>query len=115
MNTFLAALVLSCSVLALVPRQTPCCFHLDASGGVAGTVGQLGDGQNRVGGGLAPADYCITNGAITDSNGRGCILTRKYIVFLAKEALELTLIVSTDHSTSVRCRCYTHIRLRNRL
>lgn len=75
MNTFITALVLSSFATALVPRQAPCCFHLDASGAVTGSVGQLSDGQNRVGGGLPPADYCISNGAITDSNSRGCILT----------------------------------------
>lgn len=58
-------------------RWTPCCFHVSASGAVTGTIGQLSDGQNRQGGGLAPAQYCITDGAITDANGRGCILTRK--------------------------------------
>jgi hypothetical protein len=41
-----------------------------------GTIGQLDDGQNRQGGGLNPVEYCIADGAITDANGRGCILTR---------------------------------------
>jgi hypothetical protein len=63
---------------ALLPRDQ-CCFSLTASGGKSGVLGQLGDGQNRVGqtGGLATqqATYCLSNGGLTDSNGRGCILT----------------------------------------
>ncbi|KAL9083101.1 MAG: hypothetical protein Q9159_005975 [Coniocarpon cinnabarinum] len=38
-------------------------------------MGQLADGQNRIGQGLPPAQYCIDNGAITDSTHKGCILT----------------------------------------
>ncbi|GAB7355894.1 hypothetical protein MBLNU459_g6542t1 [Dothideomycetes sp. NU459] len=63
---------------ALISRDH-CCFSLTASGGKSGVVGQLGDGQNRIGqmAGLANTSpqYCINNGAITDGSGRGCILT----------------------------------------
>ncbi|KAJ5887803.1 hypothetical protein N7495_007844 [Penicillium taxi] len=63
-------------VNALVTRGDSCCFHLTASGGASGSVGQLGDGQNRIGdNSLSPAEYCISGNSITDSNGRGCILT----------------------------------------
>lgn len=63
---------------ALVSRADSCCFHLTASGAASGTVGQLGDGQNRLGGGLSAASFCIdSNGAITDSSGRGCVVTSK--------------------------------------
>lgn len=55
--------------------QRSCTFTLTASGGQSGTIGQLSDGQNRVGGGLPQATYSINNGQITDSQGRGCILT----------------------------------------
>ncbi|PYI03741.1 hypothetical protein BO78DRAFT_409650 [Aspergillus sclerotiicarbonarius CBS 121057] len=61
---------------ALVGRSDSCCFHLTASGGASGTVGQLGDGQNRIGGGLPETQFCIdSNGGITDSSGRGCVVT----------------------------------------
>ncbi|KAJ5375923.1 hypothetical protein N7509_012809 [Penicillium cosmopolitanum] len=62
---------------ALVNRGNTCCFHLTASGGASGPVGQLSDGQNRIGdNSLSPAQFCIdSNGAITDGSGRGCILT----------------------------------------
>lgn len=59
----------------VLPRDDSCSFQVTASGGKSGTVGQLDDGQNRIGGGLAPATYHISNGGITDANGRGCILT----------------------------------------
>jgi len=39
-------------------------------------IGQLSDGQNRIGGGLSAATFIIDNGGIIDSAGRGCILTR---------------------------------------
>ncbi|KAI4641143.1 hypothetical protein J4E93_008021 [Alternaria ventricosa] len=62
---------------ALVVRQATQCFKLEASGGASGVLGQLDDGQNRVGnGGLPTSCYCLDgNGGFTDSNGRGCILT----------------------------------------
>ncbi|PYI22318.1 hypothetical protein BO99DRAFT_19552 [Aspergillus violaceofuscus CBS 115571] len=67
---------------ALVSRADSCCFHLTASGAASGTVGQLGDGQNRLGGGLAAASFCIdSNGAITDSSGRGCVVTSSVTQF----------------------------------
>ncbi|KZF26270.1 hypothetical protein L228DRAFT_264689 [Xylona heveae TC161] len=77
LNTYaVSALALALGANALVARDGNCCFHLTASGGESGTVGQLSDGQNRIGGGLSPATYCIdSNGGLTDGNGRGCILT----------------------------------------
>lgn len=78
MYAFVTALALTAGANALITRTAPCCFHLDASGAVTGSVGQLSDGQNRVGGGLTPAQYCIADGGITDANGRGCILTRTF-------------------------------------
>ncbi|KAK5128125.1 hypothetical protein LTR08_004178 [Meristemomyces frigidus] len=59
---------------AILPRDQ-CCFSLTASGGQSGTLSQLSDGQNRIGASGSTASYCINNGAITDSSGRGCILT----------------------------------------
>ena len=36
---------------------------------ISGSLGQLSDGQNRVGGGLPTGQYCIdSSGAITDSS-----------------------------------------------
>ncbi|KAJ5493073.1 hypothetical protein N7539_001819 [Penicillium diatomitis] len=77
MRSFLNVAVLAASAQALVPRSGNCCFHLTASGGGSGPVGQLSDGQNRIGDNSLPtATYCISsNGGLTDENGRGCILT----------------------------------------
>ncbi|XMA12767.1 hypothetical protein WAI453_005558 [Rhynchosporium graminicola] len=74
MKTFIS-LTLIASTNAIVTRWAPCCFHLSSTGAVTGTVGQLDDGQNRVGGPLSPAQYCIADGAITDAHGRGCVVT----------------------------------------
>ncbi|CAI7658553.1 unnamed protein product [Penicillium manginii] len=78
MKGFMTLVASAAGVHALVNRGDSCCFHLTASGGASGPVGQLSDGQNRIGdNSLSPADFCIdSNGAITDGNGRGCILTR---------------------------------------
>ncbi|KAL2861801.1 ubiquitin 3 binding protein But2 C-terminal domain-containing protein [Aspergillus pseudodeflectus] len=76
MRNFAAFAALAASANALVPRDTSCCFGLTASGEASGPVGQLDDGQNRIGGDLPAGQYCIdTDGSITDGNGRGCILT----------------------------------------
>jgi hypothetical protein len=72
---FVGALGLATTALAgVVPREN-CCFQLTASGGVSGVLGQLDDGQNRVGGGHPTGTYCINDGGLTDSHNRGCILT----------------------------------------
>jgi hypothetical protein len=77
MKSSFAIVGLVASTNALIAeRWAPCCFHVSASGAVSGTIGQLSDGQNRQGGGLSPAQYCIADGQITDANGRGCIITR---------------------------------------
>ncbi|UPX16890.1 uncharacterized protein EKO05_0007272 [Ascochyta rabiei] len=60
---------------AFVAREASQCIQLQASGGQSGVLGQLGDGQNRVGGGHPTGCYCLSSGGFTDSNGRGCILT----------------------------------------
>lgn len=80
MRSFFNIAVFAASAQALVPRGGNCCFHLTASGGSSGSVGQLSDGQNRIGDNSLPAaQFCISSdGSITDGNGRGCILTREY-------------------------------------
>ncbi|RAR12639.1 glycoside hydrolase [Stemphylium lycopersici] len=71
-----APVVLGLGANALVARQNTQCFQLKASGDASGILGQLGDGQNRVGDDLPTGCYCLDNdGGFTDSNGRGCILT----------------------------------------
>ncbi|KAK9854531.1 uncharacterized protein MYU51_003601 [Penicillium brevicompactum] len=77
MKTFITLAALAVGSNALVGRSDSCCFHLTSSGGASGELGQLDDGQNRIGdNSLSPAQYCIdAKGAITDAKGRGCILT----------------------------------------
>lgn len=75
-TSFALGLAFSIGTEALVPRAEICCFHLTASGEVSGQVGQLTDGQNRIGGDNEQGVLCINGeGAITDGMGRGCILT----------------------------------------
>lgn len=79
MKGFITLATFIANAHALAGRSQVCCFHLTASGGASGEVGQLSDGQNRIGdNSLSPAEFCISSdGSITDGSGRGCILTRK--------------------------------------
>lgn len=78
MRNFVTVAAFAAGANALVGRGNSCCFHLKASGGASGSIGQLDDGQNRIYGDLEEAQFCIdSNGAITDANGRGCIVTGK--------------------------------------
>ncbi|KAJ6028106.1 hypothetical protein N7540_003682 [Penicillium herquei] len=77
MKSFIAIAAFAAGTNALVGRSDSCCFDLTASGGASGVLGQLTDGQVRVGdNNLSAAQFCINSaGGITDSEGRGCILT----------------------------------------
>lgn len=60
------------------PEHTePRYFSLVAQGasGPTNVVGQIADGQNRVGGGVNMGQYYIMDGKIMDSHNRTCILT----------------------------------------
>jgi hypothetical protein len=105
MYTFVTlSLALGASAL-VVPRSSnsssSCSFELTASGGESGTIGQLSDGQNRIGGGLSAATFTIDNGGITDAAGRGCILTRKLnIIPWTMAPTELYQLLSNNSSAT---------------
>ncbi|KAI9933688.1 hypothetical protein MW887_004759 [Aspergillus wentii] len=77
MRSLTTLAVLAAGTQALISRTNTCCFHLTAYGGPSGPVGQLSDGQNRIGDNSLPtAQFCISpDASITDGSGRGCILT----------------------------------------
>jgi hypothetical protein len=78
MKSFIAIATLAVGANALVGRSDSCCFHLTASGDKSGSLGQLSDGQVRVGDdNLSAAKFCLSGGVITDSEGRGCVVTSK--------------------------------------
>ncbi|QKX53660.1 uncharacterized protein TRUGW13939_00739 [Talaromyces rugulosus] len=61
---------------SLATGNETCCFTLTASGGQSGPVGQIDDGQTRIGNGTQPGQFCVnSSGAIVDGKGRGCFLT----------------------------------------
>lgn len=90
----LAVAAVIATAKALVTRDTViCCFGLSATGGSSGPVGQIDDGQVRLGSGLQPGQFCIdSSGAIKDGNGRGCFLTRMF------QLRDLTSVQDTDQS-----------------
>ncbi|CAD0087873.1 unnamed protein product [Aureobasidium vineae] len=80
MKSIFVSAALIAAADALIARDSTCCFHLTASGGSGGAVGELADGQTRIGqtAGLAngQATFCIdSKGGLTDGTGKGCILT----------------------------------------
>ncbi|KAH8787348.1 putative GPI anchored cell wall protein [Hyaloscypha sp. PMI_1271] len=100
MNTFAAlSLILGASAFA-VPRSS-CSFQLTASGGESGTIGQLSDGQNRIGGGLSPATFAINNGGIIDSASRGCILTPSVEQFQCDQGVGPTFGFAIDSNETL--------------
>jgi hypothetical protein len=95
MYSFLALLLIFGASALNIPR-TQCTFGLTASGGQSGTIGQLDDGQNRIGGGLTAVVFSINNnGSVMDSAGRGCILTRKFVP-LRSRAIWLLMILQAS-------------------
>ncbi|KAJ5126541.1 hypothetical protein N7448_007320 [Penicillium atrosanguineum] len=73
MKSYITLAAFAAGAQGLVSRTGSCCFHLTANGS---PVGQLSDGQNRIGDSSLPeGEFCIDGGSITDGNGRGCILT----------------------------------------
>lgn len=71
------ALGLGVSAIDLQKRYHECKFELNAKGGANGCIGQLEDGQCRIGGKYAPATFTLdqTTGILEDAKGRGCIIT----------------------------------------
>lgn len=53
MQSLIVALAFAASSTALVARQQSCCFDLTAHGSASGIIGQLSDGQNRIGGNVS--------------------------------------------------------------
>jgi len=82
MKIITLAIFVILDAVAASPCSSKCCFGLCASGAANGTVGQITDGQNRVGGPLPPAQFCITGSSITDAQGRGCLVTCKLLLSL---------------------------------
>ncbi|KAJ6121148.1 hypothetical protein N7523_005428 [Penicillium sp. IBT 18751x] len=73
MKGYLTLAAFAAGSQALISRAGSCCFHLSSNGS---PVGQLSDGQNRIGDNSLPqGEFCINGGSITDGQGRGCILT----------------------------------------
>lgn len=63
MKSFIAIASLTVGANALVGRSDSCCFHLYAPGDASSSLGQLNDGQVRVGGNsLSPSKLCCLVG-----------------------------------------------------
>jgi hypothetical protein len=67
------ALFLARTVLAT--SSPGCGFTLTSSGNIACPAGQLADGQIRLNGTEDIATFHISDGKVSDSEGKGCIIT----------------------------------------
>ncbi|KAJ5729605.1 uncharacterized protein N7483_004113 [Penicillium malachiteum] len=102
MKSFIAIAVFAAGANALVGRSNSCCFELTASGGASGTLGQLTDGQVRVGDTtLSASEFCLSGSIITDSEGRGCVITCKYTS--TNDSQCLILIKNLAETTQFQC------------
>ena len=106
MKSIIAALAaFAAGANALVARDNVCCFHLTASGGIPGTIGQLDDGQIRIQGPLSPSEFCInSSGGIVDDSGYGCVLTRQFFYLPKTE----TLFFVSNYNIS-NCTCFANL------
>ena len=104
MMNILAVAAFAAGTNALVGRSDSCCFHLTASGGASGSLGQLSDGQVRVGDTtLSAAQFCISDSVITDSEGRGCVITCAcYNQLSLVRSSIANMVYSGDHPVPVR-------------
>ncbi|KAJ5495777.1 hypothetical protein N7539_000893 [Penicillium diatomitis] len=98
MKSSIAIASLAVGANALVTRGSDCCFHITTSGGASGELGQLGDGQVRVNDHtLSPSKFCLSNGVITDSEGRPCVVTGKQASFhILNDGFEEPLVANLD-------------------
>jgi hypothetical protein len=71
-------IVLGAIGASAAPQHGRCTFELTAHGHANGSIGQLTDGQCRIGGGYYPTTFDLDrhSGILKDKNGRGCIITR---------------------------------------
>ncbi|KAJ5547427.1 hypothetical protein N7494_005012 [Penicillium frequentans] len=111
MKSTIAIAALVAGANALVGRSDSCCFQLTASGGETGTLGQLTDGQVRLGDTtLSAAEFCISNSIITDSEGRGCVVTSETTQFQCDEGRHrhLWLLLGFFRSAELRQQLFLH-------
>lgn len=60
---------------ALLPRQAPCSFVLNAVGIVNGSVLEDTIGENRIGGTYPQGSYITINNGLVDSLNHSCIIS----------------------------------------
>ncbi|KAJ5917145.1 hypothetical protein N7466_010699 [Penicillium verhagenii] len=104
MKSTIAIAALVAGANALVGRSDSCCFQIAASGGESGSLGQLTDGQVRLGDTtLSAAEFCISNSIITDSEGRGCVITSESICSPKLKKSSSTNKKSSAETTQFQC------------
>lgn len=71
----LFALLQASATLAGSDHASGCSFTITSSGGIACPAGELADGQIRLNGSEPTAQFYFSDGKITDSEGKGCLIT----------------------------------------
>ncbi|KAH8700234.1 ubiquitin 3 binding protein But2 C-terminal domain-containing protein [Talaromyces proteolyticus] len=76
MKTVFAVTACIATANALVTQNATCCFNMTVSGTSSGRLGQIDDGQTRLGNSTLASQFCIdSSGGITDAKHRGCFFT----------------------------------------
>lgn len=72
--SLLVALCLNNASAALLPREAPCSFSMNAVGTSSSTIVEDAIGENRIGGVYPQGNYYISGGSLFDSLNHNCIL-----------------------------------------
>jgi hypothetical protein len=75
MKYSIVPLALGLGASATLTKRSDYPLQFIAKGKAHGILGQLGDGQVRIGGGHSPAHFKIHHGIMKDNKGRGCVET----------------------------------------
>ncbi|RYP71125.1 hypothetical protein DL771_005059 [Monosporascus sp. 5C6A] len=97
-------LVAATGVSSLALRDAGCKFTVNTHGAVEFPVSQHESGQTRAGARMAPSEFTINHGSVTDAKGRGCWWTPPSMVLQCDEnqTPETGFEISCDGSVSFK-------------
>lgn len=75
---------------AVLPRQTPCIFVMNAVGAPNGTIKEDTIGENRIGGTYPQGSYIITAYTLTDAVGHNCLIYPNTLQFECAQGMSGT-------------------------
>lgn len=100
MKTTLTLTALGLSIAASAHGPDGFTLSAEGPGSAHGPIGQLGDGQNRIGGGHPQGTYYLKDGRVSDKSDRGCILTPPTTQWQCDEGAHRKLILPSRLSSN---------------